>query len=319
VHAAKPALHRPLRVLLGAFLTPCILVLLLAVTGLPDISDWRRLATGEQLALGLVVALATMAGILLRGLRWIALLPPPARLGHARLLAGFGWSFLVLQALPFRTGEVYRPLWFRRRGGSATQAAATVVLERVLDLLALGLLLLAILLALPMLQGLVGPTAAVVLMFGAAIAVAACAVLARRAGTLARRLGDGRLAQITAAAVSGFGATLAPRRAAVVILLTALIWLLGAAAFATFLHGTLDVSWLVGVGVLVLVNLSGVMSVTPGHMGVFEAVAVAALVAAGVAPEAALVTAVGLHVAVLAGVVVAGLLSRLALLLQERR
>ena len=97
----------------------------------------------------LVLALATTAlGFLIRAERWKYLLEP---IGHARFrtvfrttVIGFGASAV----LPARAGEVIRPyLLARTEGLSATAAFATIIVERILDLVAVLSLLAAFLIA----------------------------------------------------------------------------------------------------------------------------------------------------------------------------
>ena len=92
-----------------------------------------RRASPIPLALALAFTLVTYA---LRAFRWQYLLAPigPTHFGTAfrTTVIGFAASFL----LPARAGEVIRPyLLARRERLSATAAFATVVLERLLDLL----------------------------------------------------------------------------------------------------------------------------------------------------------------------------------------
>jgi glycosyltransferase 2 family protein len=95
----------------------------------------------------LVLALAMVAlGFVIRAERWKYLLEP---IGHARFrtvlrttVIGFGASAV----LPARAGEVIRPyLLARTEGLSATAAFATIIVERVLDLVAVLSLLAAFL------------------------------------------------------------------------------------------------------------------------------------------------------------------------------
>jgi len=97
----------------------------------------------------LLLALVMIAvGFVIRAERWKYLLEP---LGHTRFrnvlrttVIGFGASAI----LPARAGEVIRPyLLARQEGLSATAAFATIVVERVLDLVAVLSLLAAFLVA----------------------------------------------------------------------------------------------------------------------------------------------------------------------------
>jgi uncharacterized protein (TIRG00374 family) len=101
---------------------------------------WAETRRANALELGLAL-IATLATYALRALRWQYLLAP---IGHARFpiafkttVIGFAASFL----LPARAGEVIRPyLLARRERLSATAAFATIILERLLDLVAVLLL-----------------------------------------------------------------------------------------------------------------------------------------------------------------------------------
>jgi uncharacterized protein (TIRG00374 family) len=91
-----------------------------------------RRARPSLLAAALVVTGLTYA---LRALRWLYLLAPLGRVhfGNAfrTTVIGFAGTFL----LPARAGEVIRPyLLARREGLPATAAFATIILERLLDL-----------------------------------------------------------------------------------------------------------------------------------------------------------------------------------------
>src|SRR5262249_60493408 len=92
----------------------------------------------SRLFLGVCVTMMTYA---LRAFRWQSLLAPigPARFATAfrTTVIGFGARFL----LPARPGEVLRPyLLARREGLPPTACFATILLERLLDLVTVLLL-----------------------------------------------------------------------------------------------------------------------------------------------------------------------------------
>ena len=101
---------------------------------------WAETRRARPDLLGLAV-LVTGVTYVLRALRWQYLLAPigRARFGPAfrATVIGFAASFL----LPARAGEVIRPyLLARKEGLSATAAFATIILERLLDLVTVLLL-----------------------------------------------------------------------------------------------------------------------------------------------------------------------------------
>ncbi len=78
---------------------------------------------------------ATMATYLIRAIRWQGLLLPLGRAGLANCFRATVIGFMVNFLAPGRLGEIARPyLLARREGFSASGALATILLERVLDL-----------------------------------------------------------------------------------------------------------------------------------------------------------------------------------------
>lgn len=128
-----------LRTLAVAALTAGLLALFLRHADLASVGRGIRAARGDLLLAALVSVAATYA---MRAWRWQYLLAPlgPTRFSTAfrTTVIGFAASFL----LPARAGEVLRPyLLARRESLSATAAFATIIVERVLDLVAVVLLL----------------------------------------------------------------------------------------------------------------------------------------------------------------------------------
>jgi uncharacterized protein (TIRG00374 family) len=95
---------------------------------------WAETRRARPIPLLLALAV-TGATYVLRALRWEYLLAP---LGHVRFANAFRTTVIGFAAtflLPARAGEVIRPyLLARREGLSATAAFATIILERLLDL-----------------------------------------------------------------------------------------------------------------------------------------------------------------------------------------
>jgi uncharacterized protein (TIRG00374 family) len=87
---------------------------------------------------------------LIRTVRWGILLEPVARVPFARLNAASAVGFMALVLLPFRLGEFARPYLVADRPRLRVSAAlSSVVVERVVDGLFTGLLLVLVLLAVP--------------------------------------------------------------------------------------------------------------------------------------------------------------------------
>lgn len=250
---------------------------------------WAETRGADPLTLlaALVVTGATYA---LRALRWQYLLAPLGRTRFAvafrATVIGFAATFL----LPARAGEVIRPyLLARREGLSATAAFATIILERLLDLVTvLGLFAVFVLTLDPAALTAADPTALTRAKLGGLIGAAAAAaglIVAFAAAGHPERLGrwalgierllPARLARTVAGLIETFAEGLAvmrqPRRLFVSLLLSiplwmsiaAGIWLTSRAFHITFPYlGSFLVTTILVVGVAVP---------TPGAIGGFHA------------------------------------------------
>ena len=99
-----------------------------------------------------------------------------------------------------------------------------------------------------------------------------------------------------------------------VVALTALIWMLLLAGYAFFLDAFFTgIPWAVAGGVLVAVNLSGLISVGPANIGMFHLAAVSVLTVAGYEATDAFVATVGLHALVFSIGTIQGVCSRIVL------
>jgi glycosyltransferase 2 family protein len=127
-----------LRAVLILLLTAGLLAYFLRNADIAGVWAETRRARGALLVLAVG---ATVSTYILRALRWLYLLAP---IGRARFSTafetttiGFAASFL----LPARAGEVLRPyLLARREGLPATACFATIILERLLDMVTVLLL-----------------------------------------------------------------------------------------------------------------------------------------------------------------------------------
>lgn len=131
-------MRRRVRPVLVFLLTVGLLAFFLRDADMAGVFAETRRADPALLAVALTITALTYA---LRALRWQYLLAPigPTHFGNAfrTTVIGFAASFL----LPARAGEVIRPyLLARREGLRATAAFATIILERLLDLVTVLLL-----------------------------------------------------------------------------------------------------------------------------------------------------------------------------------
>lgn len=270
----------------------------------------------------LLLAFTTYAVFfLLRGLRWKLLFTrsaPDVRASSTTSITAVGW--LANSILPLKGGDVLRAALLARREkvGLAT-SAATVGLERVLDLMglaivaALGLLLLPRAAALPpMLER---ALAIVWILPLVAILVLAILVRWRRqtvrvASFVFRPLGKIglKLVAFGDTVLAGLGALASsPRLLLPLVPLTLLIATAQALIFTflvlAFLPGTVPMLAFAGSAIFLL---SFVVSITPGNVGTYEAAFAAVFVALGTAPELAVPAAILTHVTTTLTVAVLG-------------
>ena len=269
------------------------------------------------LVLGMLSALAFLG---LRGWRWKLILDasaPNARVGDATAVTAVGFAFKV--------GEILRMAAIAPRAGIAVgEAGGTVVVERVLDVLALLVLAVgaaAFSGAAAAGAGLWGGVAAISGLF-LAIGVVAFILASHPAPTLKAwsrltshlplRMQQGAQ-DLAASVLRGFSALLSGRRLAAVVGLSFLVWIaaeLGLYAYFRSLTTQLPAATLFLA--LVLFTVSQAVSITPGSVGTYEGFFLLVLTPFGAHP-ASLVTAVAIlsHVAGILAYLFAGALGAL--------
>ncbi len=273
-----------LRTVAVAALTVGLLVIFLRNADLAAVGRAIRTARAD---LGLAAFGMMAATYVLRAWRWQYLLAPigPTRFASAfrATVVGFAASFL----LPARAGEVLRPyLLARRESLSATAAFATIIVERVLDLLTVLLLLaLALLVWRGPADG--GPLVGAIRAGGAAagaaaiVGVAGMLLLAGHPARLERwllrieRVVPPRAARLIARVGRLFAEGLAvmrdPRRLGLAVLLSVPLWL-GIAAQTWLVTRAFGIEMAVaGTFVLIAVLVVGVAVPTPGAVGGYHA------------------------------------------------
>jgi uncharacterized protein (TIRG00374 family) len=236
--------------------------------------------------------LLVLAGIhLARTLRWGILLEPVAKVPFARLNAVSAVGFMALVVLPFRIGEFARPYLIAERPRLRVSAAlSSVVTERVVDGIFMGLLLLAALVAVPD-----GAPGVAVIRVGALIVSAAFAgalgflvvayrnrALAVRATAWVLRPISARLAERVSGMMDAFihGLRLVPSRGKVAAFfaLTAVYWGLNAGGMALLARGFgFDLSFVQACAVLGVLVVGVMIPAGPGMVGTFQGAVVIGL------------------------------------------
>jgi len=299
--------------------TAVVLVLAagLVVLFLRNVDLWH---VGTEIAhahLGwLALSLATMfVNLTIRSLRWQYLLEP---LGHASFANSFratAVGFAASSILPARAGEFIRPYFLARHENmTATGAFATIVLERVLDVLTVLTLLALFIFIFDPGVGRDSPTAWAAVKWagltaagGALAALVVMFVLAgdpERLGRTMRRLEQvlpstlaGLIARVAEKFARGLGAVRKPGRLIVALLWSFPLWLsiaVGMWSVAVAFHLAVPFT---GSFLLVALLVIGVAVPTPGAIGGFhEAFRLGTTLFFGAREDAAVGAAIVAHV-----------------------
>ena len=266
---------------------------------------WQGLRTSNYWWLVPAVLMLAVT-VYVRALRWRYLFARETRPETRAILRALLIGYLFNSILPARAGEAARVLALKpRAGASRAEAAATVVTERVYDVLVLLLLLFV---ALPWLPRVTWLHAAVVLALalamGIVVAMVVLAVYGVRPVHFALRP-LGQLPFISAERVEhiaenlgrGFAGLRRPRLVFAALFWTTLSWLALAISTWFVMHGFhLGLSPVAGLLVVITTNLAMILPSSPSAVGVFEAASLVALRAYDVPDSQGLSTALVIHV-----------------------
>ena len=249
-------------------------------------------------------------GLWARGCRWGYLFPPGER--PPGILPGMMIGYMANNVLPLRAGEVVRIYVVARRlraasGRSASESfwlvAATLGVERVLDSLALLLILGGLVLVVPVPA--IFQWAAVTLLVLDVIGIALVVAVARHPEAARGRMVRWTRRWPAVARVAGRTFDIALRgiegvrtRAHVAPMLawTVIVWLCPAAAAWSMLRAVhLDLPFVAGWTVLAFVGLGIAVPSAPGYVGVWHAAAVLAVTIFGVPQSSAVAYALLYH------------------------
>ena len=253
-----------------------------------------------------------------RAWRWSFLFPPGTRPTHLfrALLVGYMGNNL----LPLRAGELVRIYVASRHGPRFWTTFATVVVERVLDGLAIGLVVAGLLLVIPLPGELRWPIAlflgveavGILLLVAIATAPGFCRALIEM---VFHRLGwlERRLLALLATMTEGLRGLRAPRHVAPIILSSVGVWLLFAlSVWAALRAAHLDLPVVAAFTVLAFLGLGVSLPSSPGFVGIVQAATVLALALFAVPRPEALSFSLLLHASQFVPVTAVGLLFLLA-------
>ena len=280
-------MSRRVQMAVGVGLTALLLWLFLREVDLGAVVEELKRADYRWVLAATALTLLVMVQ---RAWRWHYLLLPIKSIALAPLTATtfMGWAFTAL--LPGRLGEVARPVLLGRREGiSKTAAFATIVLERLFDLLSVLVVLITYLLFFPLPRGLDGEGAAIIAgiraggvaaLVGLVVAVSFLvgaqlmprrtdALLARVMGWMPGSVGD-RLLPIGRSFLTGFAGIKDPKLIVTIVVQSLLIWFnILVTYYILFFAFDIELPYYAVMPLIVMVVI-GVMVPTPAAVGAFH-------------------------------------------------
>jgi len=290
------------RTVLGAAIGVGLLAAALGRTDLTEV--WQYLA-GARVEIAFAAVPLVLANMVLRALRWTVLFQERARPRVGAAFSALMVGYLANNVLPARAGDVLRAYVLGKREGTSKSAVlATVLVERVSDLLALGLMLAAATFVFPVPAWLrhsglvVGAVAVGVLVIMVGVTVAqepALRLTARITRPLPGKM-HLRLELMLGGLIEGVSRLAQARAGSVFLVLTTLLWLSEIAI--VWLMGqmlNLPLSMLDGWIVMLFAALGTMVPALPGQVGAFEFAVVAGMEALGYPGAGAVALAVCWH------------------------
>jgi uncharacterized protein (TIRG00374 family) len=287
------------KILLGIAVSVGLLAYLLVSVDLGQVG--RQLTRTHWGYLAVSVGLALFA-VWVRARRWRYLFPPDAV--PSRLFSAVMIGYMANNVLPLRAGELVRGYIAGRRGGGGFWTAiATLVVERVLDALAVVVILAGIVLAIPVPDELKWAALVFLSLDLAAMAVLALLALApeRVRGTIASLLGHwpglrARVLTTLETFALGLQGIRTPAHLLPILCWSVGLWVIYAlSAWTALAAARLPASMLMAWTVIAFVGLGISLPSAPGFVGVFQAAVVVALALFDISREDALSFSLLLH------------------------
>jgi uncharacterized protein (TIRG00374 family) len=262
-----------------------LIALFLRNANLGEVLAEIRQARPEWIAFSLATMFLNLA---IRAYRWQYLLNPLGKVGFPSAFRATAIGFAASTILPARAGEVIRPYFLARHENmSATGVFATIILERLLDIVTVLILLASYVFIFDRSLGVTNPVALSWLKWIGAVAgsaaIGALVVLfilagdPKRLGRATERLARvipsfaGMIAQVAEKFAHGLGAIRNPRELLVALLWSFPLWLaIAAGIWAGAVAFRLEVPF-TGSFLIVALLVLGVAVPTPGAVGGFHA------------------------------------------------
>jgi uncharacterized protein (TIRG00374 family) len=275
-----PSTRRLAKIALGVLVSGALLAYLFWSVDPREVL--ARLTTTNWALLGVSVAL-NLFSLRMRAWRWYYLFPPGSH--RSRLFNAVMIGYMANNLLPLRAGEIARVYVAARHGPRFWTVVATLVVERVLDGLAVGLMLGGLFLLLPMPPEVRWPAliflsvdaAGLVALVVIAVAPGACAAIIRALVHHWPRL-ERRLLDVLGTMSEGLRGVRDRHHLLPIAVSSVGIWtVLAIAVWAGLQASHLDLPWAASWAVLAFMGLGVSVPSSPGYVGVIQAATVLAL------------------------------------------
>jgi uncharacterized protein (TIRG00374 family) len=280
-----------------------------------DITKTADALSRADLRWVLVGAAFSTADLAFRGLRWQRLIQPIAAVGFLRMFGYLLIGYAANNVLPARLGELVRSHYLGDREGlSRASALGTVVVERVVDLVAVVAIASAALLVLSVRGVLVSAVFIGAGFAGLLLAAVAIGIVAHRLPGVDRLAAFverwPRVTELARSLQGGLGVVSRPRTLAETLLTTAAAWACSILAIAA-LGQALGVQLSIGQAALMTsgIALAAAIPAAPSNNGTFEGAAVLAGTTIGLSGETALAIGLLSHGVILVVTSIGGLIA----------
>jgi len=263
------------------------------------------------------VVLVVVGGHWLRCYRWGKILETLVRYDQKTLFALGSIGYMAVNVLPARLGELARPYLVKKRSGIKMSASmATIIVERVFDLLTLMLFMLIVILKVSLPHEVV--QAGITMLTVSLTLFIVLIVLAVKRDSSINKIDailrmfpkkiSGPLNRLAHSFIDGLQILPDIGKTLYVLFLSVVLWaLVGYSAYILFLGFGFNLSVFNGYAITVIIALGVMLPAAPGFIGTYHMACKIGLVCFGVSNAAALSYAILLHFFQMVPVIVLGL------------
>ena len=315
---------RLVRILVAVGWIVIFIGMLRVLDGKQSIGMLTQLDTAQLLPLSLIFLLLVCLSVVLRGVRWWLLMQHDQNLPLRETILIYCWVFFLKSFTPMRSGELLRALWAKKHGGSAAYTVGTIVIERLLDILAIVILV-----------GLVAlafgfsaldrnylwfiPVAIIVIVLSFALAgklryLTAGHRAVERPTSWMVSWGAAKVLRLLDRLLGAFEQIGRPQHLLQSILITIVIWLLVGGAYYVILNSYFpSLSPSAAYLMILAVNVVAMVGAAPANIGSYEAAGVLTLMAMGAEAQLALAVVIATHALILLSSIICGVIARVLL------